>query len=73
MSALKPGGHFIIGTFAKGGPIKCHGLDVVCYTSEGLQATVGSGLELVHSFNTTHKTPFDTTQNFLYAHFRKIA
>ena len=73
MTALKPGGHFIIGTFAEDGPLKCHSLDVVCYTLEKLQEAVGPGLELVSSFNSTHKTPFDTQQNFLYAHFRRIA
>ena len=36
VSALKPGGHVIMATFAIDGPLKCSGLDVVRYKSQTL-------------------------------------
>jgi SAM-dependent methyltransferase len=72
-SALKPSGHFIIATFADNGPPKCSGLEVERYGIERLTQTVGRDFELIQSFREQHKTPFDTTQNFLYAHFRLIS
>lgn len=68
--ALKSGGHFIIATFADDGPLKCSGLEVERYSTEKMRQTLGANFELVQSFREQHKTPFDTTQNFLYAHFR---
>jgi SAM-dependent methyltransferase len=70
--SLKPGGHFIISTFADDGPLKCSGLEVERYGIDKLTATIGNGFELVRSFRETHRTPFDTTQNFIYAHFRQL-
>jgi SAM-dependent methyltransferase len=69
-SALKPNGHFIIATFADDGPLKCSGLEVERYNVQKLKQTVGPDFELLESGHEAHKTPFDTKQNFLYAHFR---
>lgn len=69
--ALKPNGHLIIATFADDGPPKCSGLEVERYNIEKMKQTIGGGFDLVHSFREQHRTPFDTMQNFLYAHFRK--
>lgn len=68
--ALRPNGHFIIATFAADGPEKCSGLDIERYDLEKLRKTVGADFELLESFREQHQTPFGTTQNFLYAHFR---
>ena len=68
--SLKPNGHFIISTFAEDGPLKCSGLEIEKYTLEKMQQTFGSDFELVKSLREQHKTPFNTTQSFLYAHFR---
>jgi SAM-dependent methyltransferase len=70
--SLKPGGHFVIATFAEDGPTKCSGLPVERYSIERLTETVGQGFELLESFREEHHTPFDTTQNFTYAHFRML-
>jgi hypothetical protein len=70
-SALKAKGHFIIATFADDGPEKCSGLAVERYDLPKLTQTIGAGFELIESFREQHKTPLGTTQNFLYAHFRK--
>jgi SAM-dependent methyltransferase len=70
--ALKPGAHFIIATFAEDGPEKCSGLRVERYDLDKMRQTLGADFELVQSFSEQHRTPFDTTQSFLYAHFRIV-
>jgi hypothetical protein len=69
-SSLKPGGHFILATFAEDGPMQCSGLWVERYDLARMIATVGPGFELVDSLREQHPTPFDTIQSFQYAHFR---
>ena len=71
--ALKPNGNLIIATFADDGPLKCSGLEVERYDIEKLKQTIGPGFELADTLREQHQTPFDTTQNFLYAHFRRRA
>lgn len=70
-SALRPGGHLIMATFADDGPLKCSGLDVQRYDIDLLANTLGNDFSLVETFREEHHTPFGTTQKFLYAHFRK--
>ena len=60
----------MISTFADDGPSKCSGLDVERYGILKLTETLGPDFILHCSFSEVHETPFDTTQNFLYAHFR---
>jgi SAM-dependent methyltransferase len=64
-------GHLFIGTFSEDGPKKCSGLDITQYNPDSLQTVFNSEFELVSSFTEDHPTPFDTTQNFIFAHFRK--
>lgn len=68
--SLRPEGHFIVATFAEDGALKCSGLEVERYGLEKMRETIGEGFVLVQSFCEQHHTPFDTTQSFLYAHFR---
>ncbi len=65
-SAVKPGGHVIIGTFGPGGPSKCSGLDVVRYDAASLHREFGSRFRLVHSSEELHHTPSGSTPQFLY-------
>jgi SAM-dependent methyltransferase len=67
--ALKPGGHFILATFAEDGPLKCSGLDTERYDLQKMTDTVGPDFKLVESLREQHHTPFGTTQSFQYAHF----
>ena len=39
--AVKSGGHVIIATFAKNGPKKCSGLDIIQYDNESLESELG--------------------------------
>lgn len=68
-SAVKSGGHIIIGTFGPAGPDKCSGLDVKRYDAESLHAEFGPRFHLVESSYELHETPFGTTQQFLYCSF----
>ena len=65
-SAVKPGGHVIVGTFGPEGPSKCSGLDVM--RSDSLHAEFGARFRLVESSKELHRTPFGTTQQFLYCY-----
>jgi SAM-dependent methyltransferase len=69
--ALLPGGHLIIATFAPQAPPRCSGLDVVRYDAAKLCAELGEDFELAESCEETHRTPWQTTQQFLYCRFRR--
>ena len=64
--ALTSKGFVIISSFSLTGPEKCSGLEVVRYSPETLLRELGSGFKLLESENETHKTPFNTTQDFVY-------
>lgn len=70
LHALKPGGHAIIATFGPQGPGKCSGLETVRYDAASLQRELGPRFTLIEHSTELHHTPFDTTQQFLYGHFR---
>jgi SAM-dependent methyltransferase len=42
---LPIGGHFVVGTFAKGGPEKCSGLPICQYDAATMQAELGPSFE----------------------------
>ena len=65
-------GHLIVGTFSENGPLKCSGLDVNRYSKELIKETFIKNFKLIDTFHIDHKTPFNTTQNFLFSHFKKI-
>lgn len=69
--ALKAGGHALIAVFGPKGPSKCSGLEIVRYSAENLRKELGEAFELKKHFTEIHKTPFDTTQEFLYCLFNK--
>lgn len=71
--ALKPGGHAVLATFGPQGPLKCSGLDTVRYDAGELARVLGDGFTLLDSTLEFHATPFGTTQQFLYALFRKTS
>jgi 2-polyprenyl-3-methyl-5-hydroxy-6-metoxy-1,4-benzoquinol methylase len=66
--AVKPGGHVIVSTFGPEGPERCSGLDVLRYDAESLHHEFGARFRLVESSKELHRTPFGTTQQFLYCH-----
>lgn len=68
MSAVKPGGHVIVGTFGPEGPAKCSGLEVLRYDAPSLHREFGASFRLVESSKELHETPFGTVQQFLYCY-----
>ena len=66
--AVKTGGHVIVASFGPGGPPKCSGLDVVRYDAEGLHGEFGKQFQLVKHVEEQHRTPFGTTQEFVYCY-----
>lgn len=68
ISAVKPGGHVIVGAFGPEGPTKCSGLDVIRYDAGSLHREFGRRFRLVGSSKELHHTPFGTTQQFLYCY-----
>jgi 2-polyprenyl-3-methyl-5-hydroxy-6-metoxy-1,4-benzoquinol methylase len=68
--AVNPGGHVIVSTFGPEGPTKCSGLEVMRYDTESLHTEFGTRFRLVESLKELHRTPFGTTQQFLYCYCR---
>lgn len=64
--ALRPGGFTIIATFAKDGPTRCSGLDVVRYSAEDLHSSFGAEFRLLNTQSERHRTPSGAEQSFLY-------
>lgn len=67
--ALRPGGSFIIGTFAADGPDHCSGLPVERYDTPGLIDRMGSALEdvrIVEQRREIHTTPSGVAQPFIW-------
>jgi SAM-dependent methyltransferase len=64
-------GFLTIGTFSDNGPEKCSGLQIKQYSEEKLTAELQNGFDKLRCITEDHKTPFDTTQNFLFCSFKK--
>lgn len=69
--ALQPKGFLVIATFAEDGPTKCSNLPVMRYSAEELYAEFSSDFLLLEIRREIHKTPFDTTQSFVYCLMQK--
>lgn len=68
--AVKVGGHVIVGTFGPEGPTRCSGLEVVRYDADSLHHEFGVRFQLLESAKLLHRTPFGTSQQFLYCYCR---
>jgi len=70
-SAVRPGGHVIIGTFAPEGPERCSGLPVMRHDAASLSVMLGSAFTLVESRAYDHPTPAGAVQRFQFSRFRR--
>jgi ubiquinone/menaquinone biosynthesis C-methylase UbiE len=70
-SGTKEGSAVIMATFAPTGPEKCSGLPVQRYNAQSLAARLGPYFHLYAEAAERHPTPFGTTQDFIYAAFRR--
>lgn len=62
-------GHLIMGTFSLSGPEQCSGLSVCQYDISALADVFKDSFEVKSHFYADHLTPFQTSQNFLFAEF----
>lgn len=70
VSALRPGGYLLIGTFAPEAPPTCSGLPVERYDPGKLAGALGAGFELLRQQKEMHVTPGGVEQMYLYALLR---
>lgn len=68
MHAVKPGGHVVVAAFGPEGPMKCSGLDVVCYDPDSLHDQFGANFRLLRHLTEIHQTPAGATQQFTYCY-----
>ncbi len=71
-SAIAPGAHVIIATFAPDGPEKCSGLPVMRHSPESIAAELGAGFELEETADEHHMTPAGKVQHFNYARLKRV-
>jgi SAM-dependent methyltransferase len=71
VSALRPGGHLIIGVFAPEAPPTCSGLPVQRYSKEQLSDALGVKFKLIKHQKELHITPGGVEQVYLFCHFIK--
>jgi len=64
-------GYMTIGTFFESGPDKCSGLHVMQYNEETLSSELKNGFKKIRCITEDHRTPFQTTQNFLFCSFER--
>ncbi len=69
--AIAPGGYLIVSTFSKTGPEKCSGLPISQYSEEDLKALFEKYFTNIRCLEDTHKTPWGSSQNFVYCGFKK--
>lgn len=69
---LRPGGHLIVAAFGPDGPTRCSGLTVTRYGEDELARALGPEFEPVSARLAIHQTPSGGTQQFLYAHLRRV-
>ena len=62
----------IMATFSENGPLKCSGLEVSRYSKNSISNLLQNDFKLIKSEISIHKTPFNTTQEFLFTKFKKI-
>ena len=70
-SALSVGGHAIVATFALDGPERCSNLPVQRYSVETLAKEFSSILTLREHRTEIHRTPWGSSQSFIFCRFRR--
>ncbi|RFS17693.1 trans-aconitate 2-methyltransferase [Emticicia sp. C21] len=68
--SLNAGAHFLIGTFAEGGPKKCSGLEITQYSADDLSEVFARCLTQKKSNKVNHTTSDGTVQKFTFCLFK---
>lgn len=69
--SLDSDGYLIVSTFSKTGPEKCSGLPIQQYSEGDLKGLFAKYFANIKCFEDTHKTPWGTSQDFVYCGFKK--
>ena len=70
-NTLNPGAYVIMASFAKDGPTKCSGLDIMQYDATSIQHELGNEFLLLENQFETHQTPKGNKQHFIYFLFQR--
>ena len=70
-TAVRPGGHVIIGTFALDGPERCSGLPVARHDAASIGTILGPSFKLAESRRHDHRTPGGVVQRFQFGRFQR--
>ena len=70
-TAVRAGGHLVIGGFASDGPEQCSGLRVARREPADIAALFKTHFDLVDQAHEIHQTPWGTPQHFAYAVLRR--
>lgn len=70
--SLPVGGHFVVETFAIGGPGKCSGLEICQYDAATMQEALSPSFALVNCGEYLHTTPADKPQQFFYGVYKRV-
>jgi ubiquinone/menaquinone biosynthesis C-methylase UbiE len=70
-SAVHPGGHVIIGTFAPDGPERCSGLPILRHDAASIGNVLGPSFKLIESRRHDHQTPGGSIQHFQFSRFQR--
>lgn len=73
--AVKSNGYLLVATFSEKGPTQCSGLPVTRYSEDELKKKFEHSKKfvLVKSVYSDHITPFNTSQNFIFCCFQRLA
>ena len=63
--------NMVIGTFSESGPLKCSGLEITQYSETSMGEKFRDRFDKIRCLEEIHKTPFNTTQNFVFCSFKK--
>lgn len=69
--SIKSNGFLIVGAFSEEGPKKCSGIDIRQYSETSMTQCFENLFTKIKCNVVDHKTPFDTTQNFIFCSFKK--
>ena len=70
-SAIEPGGHLVLATFAHSGPATCSGLAVQRWSARELAGLFSEDFTLLESVVKDHVTPWGAVQPFTWALLRR--
>lgn len=65
--------YLILGTFSEHGPEQCSNLPVQRYNAEQINQLFKENFRQLHHHTEAHRTPFGTSQDFLFTSYEKIS